>query len=146
MCTHPGRLLTIAPSLFLPLPSVPVPQAEEEAWARLPTVVPCPPESEGTPSDADEAYRTHDNGGRGVITLTPETARRGQLSGSGSPDRHGLHTDLEIEIPACDGEGLDAGAEALRAGRGRGRGAGSRGEGGAVVVGVMWNVLCWLRW
>ncbi|CAM9159445.1 unnamed protein product, partial [Sphacelaria rigidula] len=97
----------------------------KEAWARLPAVVPSNPESEGGPSDADDVYRPRDSTATSQpLTLsTPSDRQR-----TGSPERSGLHTDLEIEIPACDdddGDGLHSEALAARVAARRGLGTGS---------------------
>lgn len=102
-----------------------LPQAEEEAWARLPAVVPSNPESEGGPSDADDVQRPGDS----TAKSQPSTRSvRSDRQRTGSPERAGLHTDLEIEIPACDdddGDGLSSEAQAARVAARRGLGTGS---------------------
>lgn len=110
-CRHHPRDLRIA-CLVLS-------QAEEEAWARLPTDVPCPPESEAFVQDVEHA------GGRGT-----EGYGSGEPRGAGKKGGRDVgesHTELEIEIPACE-ENLARGME-RGASRGTSRESGDGGTG-----------------
>ena len=94
-------------------------QAEEEAWARLPTDLPFPSESEGVLSDVDEACLPKLRTGFGLA------ARDADGRNSPPGGENDLHGELEIEIPvvgdvgvgheeAEDGEALRRRVEMLR--------------------------------